>query len=216
MFKRSLKTGAALCVAMISGLAFADDLNPPPWRGQPHSTSQHWTFGPNAPTGAPDGGLNNPNGTPIMSASDGGAFYSATAGNRTGVWGLVGGSLDFRIPNDNDPDAIFKYIWIQVTWQGQALPQILGQSSTQTPFTLLGDPHTNPLPDGWHHTTWLFTIKECPPFETFSIFNPIPTGTTILIDQVVVDTICIVPTPASAAMLLPGLLLAGRRRRGTP
>jgi hypothetical protein len=198
---------------MLGRAAMADDLNPPPWRGQPHSTFQHWTFGPNAPSGAPDGGLNNPNGTPTMSASDGGTFYNPEAGNRIGVWGITNGSLDFRIPNDDDPDAIFKYIWIQVTWQGQALPEIMGQSSTQTPFTLLGPPTTGSPPDGWNHTTWVFTIKECPPFEIFSIFNSILTGTTLLIDQVVVDTICIVPSPGAAAFMLPGLLLAARRRR---
>lgn len=213
MATSSIKAGAALCVAMLCGVALADDLNPPPWRGQPGSTFQHWTFGPNAPSGAPDGGLNNPNGVPTMTPSDGGVFYEPVSAARTGVWGVNSGGLNFRIPNDDDPDAILKYIWIQVTWLGPALPEIVGASSTQQPFTLLGPPTVQPLPDGWNHSTWVFTIKECPPFEIFRIFNPIPTGTTLLIDQVVVDTICIIPSPGATAFLVPGLLLAARRRR---
>lgn len=204
-------------VASVAGFcasfAVADDLNPPPWRGQPDSTFQHWGFLPNTPQGAPDSGLNNPNGVPIMTPSDGGAFYEAQVGNRIGVWGLTSGDLRFHIPNDDDPDAIEKLIWIQVTWQGQLLPGLSGVSSTDHAMKLVGDPSTATMPDGWHHTTWLFRLDECPDFEIVFLTNTNPTGATLLIDQVVIDTICIVPAPGFGGLALAGLVLAGRRRR---
>ncbi|MBL8877281.1 MAG: hypothetical protein JNM86_15935 [Phycisphaerae bacterium] len=204
-------------VASVAGFcasfAVADDLNPPPWRGQPDSTFQHWGFLPNTPQGAPDSGLNNPNGVPIMTPSDGGAFYEAQVGNRIGVWGLTSGDLRFHIPNDNEPDAIEKFIWIQVTWQGQLLPGLSGVSSTDHAMKLVNDPSTATLPDGWHHTTWLFRLDECPDFEIVFLTNTNPTGATLLIDQVVIDTICIVPAPGIGGLALAGLVLAGRRRR---
>ncbi|MBS0190220.1 MAG: hypothetical protein U0573_04845 [Phycisphaerales bacterium] len=206
-----------LVPAVIAGglvsVAFADDLNPPPWRGLPDSTFQHWTFGPNSPSGAPDGGVNNPNGTPLMFPSDGGTFYSPTVGNRGGVWGITGGDLRFHVPNDNDMDSETKLIWIQVTWQGQSLPGVSGVSSTDHSMSPVGDPHTVLLADGWNHTTWEFSLKECPEWEDIFISNSIPTGTTLLIDQVVIDTICIVPAPGAGALALAGLVAVGRRRR---
>lgn len=212
-FNRSLSVVVASVVGCCASWALADDLNPPPWRGQPDSTFQHWGFLPNSPSGLPDSGMNNPNGDPIMTPSDGGTFYNPVVGTRTGVWGITDGSLRFHIPNDDDPDAIAKYIWIQVTWQGQALPGLNGFSSNENPMTLVNDPMTSTLPDGWNHTTWLFSLKECPDFEVVFLTNAIPTGTTLLIDQVVIDTICIVPAPGVGALAFAGIVLAGRRRR---
>lgn len=206
--------GVLVAVAGFSAsFAVADDLNPPPWRGQPDTTFQHWGFLPNSPSGAPDSGLNNPNGVPIMTPSDGGTFYSPLVGDRIGVWGVTSGDLRFHVPNDDEPDAIAKYIWIQVTWQGQALPGLSGVSSNDNPMTLVNDPTTATLPDGWHHTTWLFSLKECPDFEVIFLTNNDPTGGTILIDQVVIDTICIIPAPGFGALAFAGLVAAGRRRR---
>ncbi|MBX3380545.1 MAG: hypothetical protein KF805_10655 [Phycisphaeraceae bacterium] len=210
---RSLPAALVAIAGVSASWAVADDLNPPPWRGQPGSTFQHWTFGPNSPQGAPDGGMNNPNGVPNMAPSDGGAFYEPTAGGRVGVWGVVGGSLNFHIPNDDNPDAIAKFIWIQVTWQGQSLPGISGVSNHDENMGLVGDPSTAQLADGWFHTTWLFSFKDCPDFEDIFVFNNDPTGATILIDQVVIDTICIVPAPGFAGLALAGLVVGARRRR---
>lgn len=204
-----LTSVAGLCASF----AVADDLNPPPWRGEHGSTFQHWGFLPNSPSGAPDSGLNNPNGVPLMTPSDGGAFYEAQVGNRIGVWGLTSGDLRFHIPNDNEPDAIAKFIWIQVTWQGQLVPGLSGVSSTDEAMKLVNDPSTSTLPDGWHHTTWLFRLDKCPEFEIVFLQNQDPTGGSLLIDQVVIDTICIVPAPGFGALACAGLVLAGRRRR---
>lgn len=210
---RALPVVLTSVAGFCASFAVADDLNPPPWRGQLDTTFQHWGFLPNTPQGAPDSGLNNPNGVPIMTPSDGGAFYEAQVGNRIGVWGLTSGDLRFRIPNDNDPDAIEKLIWIQVTWQGQLLPGLSGVSSTDHGMKLVNDPSTATMPDGWHHTTWLFRLDECPDFEIVFLSNADPTGGTLLIDQVVIDTICIVPAPGFGGLALAGLVLAGRRRR---
>lgn len=191
--------------------AVADDLNPPTWRGQPHSTFQHWTFPPNNPSGQPDEWV-NPNGTPIMSTTDN-AQYFAEFGGRIGVWGFPGDNhLRFDVPNHDNPDAAYKVIWVQVTWFGAGLPGVDGITSSETPLNLVGDPHTIQLADGWFHTTWELTVKECPDFETIWVRNLNPTGAPLYIDQVVIDTIC-VPAPASGLLALAGLVFAGRRRR---
>lgn len=209
---RSMPAVLAAVAGVSASWAVADDLNPPPWRGQPDTTFQHWTFGPNNPQGAPDF-WDNPNGTPNMSPSDGGAFYEPGVNGRFGVWGITGGNLHFRVPNDNDPDAIAKFIWIQVTWQGPVFPGVNGVSSTDHDMVPLGDPQTMQLPDGWFHTTFQFSLKECPEFEDIFIFNNGATGAPLYIDQVVIDTICIVPAPATGMLALAGLVVAGRRRR---
>jgi len=210
---RSLPALLVAVAGVSASWAVADDLNPPPWRGQPDTTFQHWGFLPNSPSGAPDSGLNNPNGDPLMTPSDGGAFYEQQVGNRIGVWGITSGDLRFFIPNDDEPDAIEKFIWIQVTWQGQALPGLSGFSSNDHPMVPVGDPVSSLLPDGWNHTTWIFRLDECPDFEIVFLRNNDPTGGTVLIDQVVIDTICIVPTPGVGALAIMGLGIAARRRR---
>lgn len=192
--------------------AVADDLNPPPWRGQPHSTFQHWTFPPTNSSGSPTE-WSNPNGTPNMSASDNSQYFPEFEG-RTGVWGFPGGNhLRFDIPNNDNPDAIYKLVWVQVTWFGAGLPGVEGTTSNDTPLGLIADPQTIQLPDGWFHTTWLFSVKECPDFEIVFLGNTNPTGAPLYIDQVVIDTICIVPAPATGMLALAGLVVAGRRRR---
>lgn len=210
---RALPVVLTSVAGFCASFAVADDLNPPPWRGQPDTTFQHWGFLPATPSGPPDSGVNNPNGIPLMTPSDGGTFYSPVVGNRVGVWGITNGSLQFRIPNDDEPDAIEKFIWIQVTWQGQFLPGLSGVSSNDHAMKLVGDPSTATMPDGWNHTTWLFRLDECPDFEIVFLSNNDPTGGTLLIDQVVIDTICIVPAPGFGGLVLAGLVVAGRRRR---
>ncbi|MFO0861104.1 MAG: hypothetical protein U0570_11140 [Phycisphaerales bacterium] len=202
-----------VAIACVTAPAMADDLNPPSWRGQPDSTFQEWTFQPNATSGPANPGYVNPNGVPTMSASDGGTFWTESFGNRIGVWGLTNGSLNFRVPNDNDQDAIAKFIWIQVTWFGQVPPLVSGVSSTDHDFSPLGDPQTIQLADGWMHTTWQFSLKECPAFEDIFVSGATLTGAPIYIDQVVIDTICIVPAPGACGLGLAGLVLAARRRR---
>ncbi len=209
---RTLSIALAAVAGVSASMAVADDLNPPPWRGQPDTTFQHWTFGPNSPSGAPDPGYNNPNGTPFMNSSDGGSFWEPTVNGRIGVWGVTSGFLHFRVPNDNEPDAIAKYIWIQVTWAGQVPPGVNGVSSTDHDFVPLGDPQTIALADGWFHTTFQFSLKECPEWEDIFITNPGVTGAPLYIDQVVIDTIC-VPAPATGALAFVGLVALGRRRR---
>lgn len=208
---RSLPAVMVAVAGVSASWAVADDLNPPPWRGQLDTTYQHWSFPPNNPQGQPDQ-WNNPNGTPFGTASDNSQYFPEFNG-RTGVWSIpFDGDMRFVIPNDNDPDAIYKIIWIQVTWFGAGLPAASGESSTGKPFQLSGDPHTMQLPDGWNHTTWEFIIPECPDFEIAFLRNLAGTPP-LYIDQVVIDTICIVPAPATSILALAGLVVAGRRRR---
>ena len=155
---------------------------------------------------------NNPNGTPQMTPSDNSQYFPEF-NNRTGVWCIpFEGDMRFHIPNDNDPDALYKIIWIQVTWFGEGLPAVNGESSTGKAFEMVNDPLTVQLADGWNHTTWEFIIPECPDFEIAFLRN-LATTSPLYIDQVVIDTICIVPAPATGMLALAGLVVAGRRRR---
>ena len=54
-------TLATLLLAAGSATALADDLFPPPWRGQPDTTFAHWTFDNQAAPYFPDA-WNNPYG----------------------------------------------------------------------------------------------------------------------------------------------------------
>ncbi|MHC4345719.1 MAG: hypothetical protein ACYSUP_13670, partial [Planctomycetota bacterium] len=45
---------AALVVALAFNSAWAEDLNPPQWRGQENTTYQQWEFGDNSFTPPPD------------------------------------------------------------------------------------------------------------------------------------------------------------------
>ncbi|MBI4578971.1 MAG: hypothetical protein HY718_04660, partial [Planctomycetes bacterium] len=107
----------ALVVGVVAGLALADDLNPPPWRGAPGSTWQVWQFGDPSPNPPPDAG-NNPYGVPSSTIAPGiGQAWLPTWDGRTGVWPLSG-EIIIEIPNRPLP-LPFKDIWIQLTWQPQ-------------------------------------------------------------------------------------------------
>lgn len=191
--------------------AMADDSNPPGWRGGPHTTFQHWGFLPASPQGAPDSGLNNPYGNPKVTAVA--ANYFPLLTERIGVWGLgAGDSLLFEVPNDNSPGA-FKELWIQVTWSAVVPPNIIAVTNTMAAFRLTGS-ETDELDDGWFHTTYHFNADDCPVTEFVRIRNGDPNHGLLLIDQVVIDTICVTaPAPGACGLGVFMLLIGTRRRR---
>lgn len=189
--------------------AQADDLNPPPWRGQPRTTFQEWQFLTPDDTPAPEF-VNNPYGMPTAQVWPGtGQAYWPVWGGRTGVWPLSG-AMELYVPNI--PGGEYKDIWVQLTWAKQAFASVPVLSTTPGgTVELLSQidigPTNEPPPAGanWWHTTYNIRIYPNPAFETIRIDG------TVMIDQVVIDTICI-PEPASLGLLMIGGLLLVRRR----
>lgn len=226
---KALQVGCVLIVCCFAASASADDLFPPPWRGADGSTVQEWDFVDmgvyDAGTGsydyAPDGvdvPLFNPYGDAIAHVWPGiGQDYWDVWGDRDGVWPLSG-TIQIDIPNSDVPNP-YKEIWIQLTWAQQVetsepFPGILVDSgyTVSDPEVmndiLLGPTGTGTGDGQWHHTTWRFFIWDNPPFETITIDG------TVMVDQIVIDTICTVPEPATLAIVgLSGLVVLLRRRR---
>ena len=202
----------ATALLAAAGAAHADDLTPPPWRFGPGTTVQHWDFS-SGPTGfAPDAlPLNNPYGTPIMSPSAG-TTWLPTFGGRNDVWAIAGGALSFDVPNSG-VQIHQKELWLQVTFFGFAPSLSPGYTvaGPSGPFTQISSQITA-LPGGWNHELTKWKVGVCPPFERVAIL-PNTAGAQLLIDQVVIDTICAVPSPGAAGLLAAAGLVVVRRRR---
>ena len=210
---------ALIVVLCMAAPVLADDLFPPDWRGDPGSTFQHWTFD-NDPAGSsillPDV-VDNPFGQPELldnypSSADWYQDYEGRQGVYHFYWNFW---LD--IPNQPLPNPL-KWIQVQITWwdagdmdlYDPGFPEFLPDESflPTGEFTNVSS-NTIVLEGQWKHTTWLIEITPNVDFE--SLFFQGLEDDEMIIDQIVVDTICI-PSPGALALLgLAGL--AGRRRR---
>jgi hypothetical protein len=202
-------------VSGLSGYAWADDINPPPWRGGIGTTFTHWGFGTNDNTPSPDNEV-NPYGSASAEVWPGvGQLWWATWGGRDGVWPLSG-AMEFEIPNRPYPFE-YKDIWVQVTWAQQApgtypivsetLSAENGTVINEVTLEATGEPY--PAGEHWMHTTYLIHIEPNPSYEIVRIDGA------VMVDQVVIDTQCI-PEPVTLSLLslgLGGAAVLRRRRR---
>jgi len=203
---------AAVFVGLSAASVFADDLNPPPWRGQPGTTFALWQFLTPDPNPQPDM-LYNPYGIPWTHVVPGiGQNWWSFWGGRQGVWPFSG-SITVGIPNR--PGGEYKDIWVQITWAQQAINEspivrvgnVFGSDVHKVPL----GPTNEPYGDGiWWHSTYTLRLYPNPPYEEVVIDGA------IMVDQLVIDTICI-PEPSSLLALSGGVVgLVGfviRRRR---
>lgn len=204
----------ALTVLALSAPAvLADDLFPPPWRGNPGTTFQHWGF--DQPGGGPpDHGVNNPFGTPLFTPGNGAGWDPVDpSGQRTGTYVISQNqTLNFEIPNDGHPGGQ-KELWLQyvyTTIDGIAPTSAVVDYSNGVNFTLVSSTPTD-LGGGLYHQLDIYSYADCPPGELVTL-SPGTVMSPAWIDQVVIDTRC-VPGPATFGLMGAAGLLAARRRR---
>lgn len=192
-----------VCLAVtlaISSTASAHDVVVPDWRYSSGSTYQKWEFDLDVYQPGPDD-VNNPYGTPSLRVTSNGGWVTP------GAWYL--GEIDALIPN-SDVSNPEKWIQIQLTWQpADNDPFLLGD-----PFVAVGpfDNMTMSRHDddksvpGWILSKYNITISPNPLEEWIAIKGD------ILVDQLVIDTIC-VPEPATICLFGLGMLTLLKKRR---
>ncbi len=209
MFRKMafLAVPIVLAMAFVS-TAWADDLNPPPWRGIGNWTYAQWLFNsPSDPARADQ--YVNPFGEPIadVEPNQGSSWLQEYMG-RQGVWPLSG-SVTARINNYQLLENPYKEVWVQITWfpqPGGLKPIIVKDLMSGAYGTIVNEMQ---LSDDWWHSTYLITIIPNPTSEEIFIEGD------VYLDQLVIDTRC-VPEPSSI-MALAGCALTllgfGLRRK---
>jgi hypothetical protein len=226
---------AAAVLLSALGNVLADDITPPPYRGDPRSTSAEWGF--NQHSGDlndpifPDGSLlvigdfntqlNNafPDGAPHPS---GFAFGDISYTGSGWLGGEQTGALAFNVPNWIDQEPI-KHLRLQVTWLGNPTSGSPG-TSVSGHFVTSGTTPEEAIEIALPRVGMTLPSNNANYFyEDWMIFpNPfweqvviqVPFGT--MIDQVVIDSISM-PEPGSFAITVMGglgvLAWMARRRR---
>ncbi|MDP6635760.1 MAG: hypothetical protein QGG42_12735 [Phycisphaerae bacterium] len=212
--KNSLIILAAAAAFVLTGTGvLADDIAPPWWRdgtpkyGADRRTIQQWEFGTanTIPIAEPGYVIPPASLAPQAGISPGGDWIDDDPDSaRQGIWPLsddeASGLIDLFIANY--PDGPEKKIWVQLTWKPQThipVPPELGspQISATTSSSIIpvnAVLHSeDPLDEDWIHSRYLIVVQPNPLFETIRISGD------ILVDEVVVDTIC--PEPASLLLL---------------
>jgi uncharacterized repeat protein (TIGR01451 family) len=176
------------------------DISAPCWRGRPGSTYQNWSFHRSGNPAAPEA-ASSP-GSPQASITLGALALGwqdilVGFGCRQGYWDLGSvGQMSLTVPNTAGSPTSYKNIQVQVVefqdslaYNQLALVSIpgatmLSQSQTTVETTVTGS---------WvvHRSVW--RIAPCPAGETVLITAPLGSA---LIDQVVVDTLCVDLGPA--------------------
>jgi hypothetical protein len=197
---------AGVALTLFASSAFADDLNPPPWRGQPGSTFQQWEFLTSETLTYADVDGNPYNGTPyaliVIRQDNPSHGWDPGAAPREGIWSLSGLML-FYVPNSPDPNR-WKDVWVQVTWRptdgglGEPIPYLTDDQGGPHDLLLQG---VAPIDGVWNLSTYTARIPFNPMYEIVGLRGDID------VDQVVIDTWCI-PEPQTYA-LLAGLGLLG-------
>lgn len=228
---RAFKWAVAVAVwACAVSSVSADDVAPPTWRGDPGSTFQEWEFLTSANPATPES-VSNPYGSPSASISLGWANsdywpeYPPLGGTgRMGVWDLGRGidpghpadigRITLTIPNrDFTPPGSYKDIVVQVTYHKDITDvptvDVPGATPTGSSTQLV---ETVPDFGAWWVIITTWHIEPNPLEEVITITG---NWNGSVIDQIVVDTLCI-PEPASLGLLLVGgvSMLARRRRKG--
>jgi hypothetical protein len=211
--KTLLCAASLFVVAVLSQAVLADDIVPAPWRGQPNTTCQVWEFGTAAaldvyPDGTRPGALPPGPSTRIFHITpNSGSGWLDSYGGRQGVWPLSG-LMELHVENYVLPNP-YKEMWLQITWREELTgghPVITDLfPAASSPPELVSLDYVLP----WTQSTYRWYYSPNPDYEDFLISGD------IYVDELIVETRCYVPEPATAALLGLGsaAALALRRRR---
>jgi hypothetical protein len=163
--------------------------NPAPWRGT-EATYQRWEFMTPNPT-PPADQLVNPYGVPQLNVL--GHEWAPAWGGREGIWALSG-TIKIRIPDrsNSGPESL-KIIWLQLIWTAEnpsdpeGIPLVTETSGpVAKPSAKYPDCTLEYYGNGnWMLSTYTIILRPNPEYEEITI-----TGN-VLVDKVVVETICI-------------------------
>jgi hypothetical protein len=205
------------CVlGFVAPTAARGELVDPPWpRGAAGSTYQRWEFGTPEDEPPPEADAITPYGDPSLKVNGHEWIdMDPSLGTRQGIWALSG-EIDVFLYNSSIPRPR-KEVLIQIVWtpedpaQGSpALPfqPIVGVASNPPALVVIEPPVDHVLADGWFRRDVWIRMEPNPHMEWITIKG------NVLVDRLVIDTICI-PEPASIALLSLGFVPLAIRRRG--
>jgi len=216
MRRRELCSIVVIAILALSTLtASAHDLLGPSWRGEEGTTFQIWDFTTPDLEAIPEVDQ-NPYGDPVAQInlgeySEGWFDQLEGLGDTVDYWDLgSSGTIEIVLPNSPDPNP-YKEIWVQVTYY---------EDITQAPVlnipgaTYLGGVDhylvENVGTGNWFLDLLKFRIEPNPTEETIILTSDGLYGS--LIDQIVIDTIC-VPEPMTMSLLALGSIFVIRRKR---
>lgn len=215
MTKKLLVFFMACALALVPALAVADDLLPPAWRGTENTIYaiwDNWTgYHPTQP------GLIEPD---FYTSNPGGVFTPYLTG--LDVLGVVGESIVFKTTGIPDPVLLLKANnfdrqnpekWIRLQMTFDYGRDVLIQSVDPAAAEIKTLAYRQEIDPDTFYSAWDIILRPNPYVE--SIYLVLPGSCNFILDQVVLDTKCVVPLPGSLLLLgsgILGLITIGRRR----